>query len=65
MLISNDLIKLLDEAFPLEAFNKQSTMEAVAKVQGQREVVDFLKSKQEEVNEEAMTGGDQISITSK
>ena len=58
MIISNDLLKELDEKFPVTAYDTCRTWDETCRVQGSRSVIEHLKFIQEEQNEQAVTGGD-------
>ena len=63
MIISDDLIKQIEDAFPLSRIKNVDDWESTLRILGQASVVDWLKDKQQELNQRAMDGNNsQITI---
>lgn len=63
MIISDDLIKQIEDAFPLSRVKNVDDWDGTLRILGQASVVDWLKDKQQELNQRAMDGNNsQITI---
>ena len=63
MLITDDLLKALDDAFPMSDYDHAKDWATTCQIQGGRQVIDWLKATKEEMNAEAiMVSGEESSM---
>jgi hypothetical protein len=54
-LVSNELVKKLDEIFPVKEFSPKDELRDMDYYFGQRNIINFLRAKQAEQNENILT----------
>ncbi len=66
MIITDDLLKELEEKFPLTRYDNALTWEEACRIQGQRQIINYLRMVQKDLNAKAMDSGEhQVTVEMK